>query len=59
MTTYAVLREHRKGGAEIIFTGSYEECRELCEKMYKGSELNDFENDFWGNEESNCQVIPL
>lgn len=56
---YAVLKEYRKGGAEIVFTGSYEDCRDYCENIYKGSEFNDFENDFWGNEESHCQVVKL
>lgn len=54
---YEVLKTYRKGGAEIAFRGTLDECIEWCEKEYEGSEFNDPDNLFYGHEEHGCEIF--
>lgn len=59
MPTHQVLVEFRKGGADIPFKGTRDECIKFCEAKETPEEFNDPENGFYGSEEESYQIVKI
>ena len=57
--THQVLHEMRKGGCDIPFSGSLEECIEYCESLNMPDEFNDLPARFWGDEENSYEIVEI